>query len=279
MAKLIIQASHIETQNLKQLARLSGASGIEAITQQAFRLPDADAESDEAVADFCASAGYDFAYVPDDANLSRIGLVVMDMDSTLITIECIDEIADMMGIKPQIAEITERAMRGELDFKQSLTERVGLLKGLPEEALQRVYDERLKLTEGAERMLATLHAAGVKSLLISGGFTFFTERLKPRLGLTHTHANQLEIIDGKLTGRVLGDIVDAQTKADWLVQLRTQYGLEKDQVIALGDGANDLKMLAEAGYGVAFHAKPVVQAQAAYAINHTGLDGILAWFA
>lgn len=279
MAKLIIQASHIETQNLKQLARLSGASGIEAITQQAFRLPDADAESDEAVADFCASAGYDFAYVPDDANLSRIGLVVMDMDSTLITIECIDEIADMMGIKPQIAEITERAMRGELDFKQSLTERVSLLKGLPEEALQRVYDERLKLTEGAERMLATLHAAGVKSLLISGGFTFFTERLKPRLGLTHTHANQLEIIDGKLTGRVLGDIVDAQTKADWLVQLRTQYGLEKDQVIALGDGANDLKMLAEAGYGVAFHAKPVVQAQAAYAINHTGLDGILAWFA
>jgi phosphoserine phosphatase len=203
----------------------------------------------------------------------------MDMDSTLINIECIDEIADMLGIKHKVAEITERSMRGELDFAQSLRERVALLAGLDQSALGRVYEERLQLNPGAERMLQAAHAAGLKSLLVSGGFTFFTERLQTRLSLTQAHANVLEIVDGKLTGKVASSILDAQAKQGWLIKLRTELGLRPDQVIALGDGANDLKMLGEAGVGIAYHAKPIVRQQAAYALTHVGLDGLLNWFA
>ena len=281
--KLIIQATDIATQNLKQLAHLVGASHIEAVRpgqlgHQAFRLSPADTSQKQHVAEFCEQAAYDFAYVPADAQLEDIGLVVMDMDSTLITIECIDEIADMMGIKPQVAAITARSMRGKLDFRQSLTERVALLAGLDEQALGVVYEQRLQLMAGAERMLSAVHAAGARTLLISGGFTFFTERLQARLGLTRAVANRLEVVDGKLTGRIVGDIVDAQAKADELLRMQQELGLKREQVIALGDGANDLKMLAAAGYGIACHAKPVVKAQAAYALDHVGLDGLLAYF-
>ncbi|HEU0186846.1 MAG TPA: phosphoserine phosphatase SerB, partial [Gallionellaceae bacterium] len=211
-------------------------------------------------------------------HLSAFGLVVMDMDSTLITIECIDEIADMYRLKPQVSVITEAAMRGEIDFAESLRRRVALLKGLEESALQRVYDERLQLSAGAERMLAKLKEHGIKALLVSGGFVFFTERLKQRLGLDFAHANTLEIVNGRLTGKVLGHIVDAQAKADWLVHTRKELGLEPQQVIAMGDGANDLKMMAQAGVSIAFHAKPVVCAQASYAFNFVGLDGLVNLF-
>ncbi|WP_269533162.1 phosphoserine phosphatase SerB [Chitinimonas sp. BJYL2] len=283
MQKLVIQATEIATQHLKQLAHLIGATQIDAVRpgqlgHQAFKLSPADPAKLAEVATFCDEAAYDYALLPANATLADIGLVVMDMDSTLITIECIDEIADMQGIKPQVAAITARSMRGELDFRQSLTERVALLAGLPVTALDAVYTERLKLMQGAETMLRVLHGVGVRSLLISGGFTFFTERLQTRLNLSHTIANELEVIDGKLTGRVLGDIVDAQRKADELVRMRDELGLRADQVIAMGDGANDLLMLAAAGYGIACHAKPVVQAQARFAINHTGLDAALAYF-
>ncbi len=152
--------------------------------------------------------------------------MVMDMDSTLITIECIDEIADMQGLKPRVAAITEAAMRGEIDFAESLRQRVALLAGLDEHALQRVYDERLRLSPGAEIMLAALKSRGIKTLLVSGGFVFFTDRLKARLGLDYTHANTLEISAGKLTGRVTGNIVDAQGKADRLVQRARRTGAE-----------------------------------------------------
>jgi phosphoserine phosphatase len=169
-------------------------------------------------------------------------------------------------------------MRGEIDFAESLRRRVALLKGLDESALQRVYDERLQLNPGAQLMLAELKKHGIKTLLVSGGFLFFTERLKPRLGLDYTHANTLEIIDGKLTGRVLGEILDAQGKAEWLVKIREQLGLKPEQVIAMGDGANDLKMMAQAGVSIAYHAKPVVRAQASYAFNFVGLDGLVRLF-
>jgi len=196
------------------------------------------------------------------------------MDSTLISIECIDEIADMVGIKPQIAAITERAMQGELDFAQSLRERVALLKGLQESDLMRVLNERLKLNPGALEWIAACKANNITTLLVSGGFTFFAERVKEMLKLDYAVSNTLEIIDGKLTGKVLGNIVDAQVKADELIKLREKLGLSTAQTIAIGDGANDLKMMSAAGIGIAYHAKPIVQAQATYALNHVGLDGV-----
>jgi phosphoserine phosphatase len=201
----------------------------------------------------------------------------MDMDSTLITIECIDEIADMQGIKPQVALITAAAMRGEIDFRESLTRRVALLAGLPVEALARVYEERLALSPGAERMLDGFHRAGAQSLLVSGGFTYFTDRLKRRAGLGHTLSNVLEIRDGRLTGHIEGEIVDAAAKAGALRALRADLGA--GTAVALGDGANDLPMFREADVSIAYRAKPVVRAQATHAIDHCGLDAVLNLFA
>jgi phosphoserine phosphatase len=207
--------------------------------------------------------------------LNNFGLCVMDMDSTLISIECIDEIADMINIKPQVAEITERAMRGELDFAQSLRQRVSLLEGLQQSDLMRVLDERLKLNPGAAELIAACKSNNITTLLVSGGFTFFAEQVKTMLGLDYAVSNTLEIIDGKLTGRILGNIVDAQGKADELVKLREKLGLTAEKTIAIGDGANDLKMMAIAGIGIAYHAKPIVQTQATYALNFVGLDGVV----
>ena len=270
---LIIQSLHdVPSTQLDRLANLALAARIEQIGAHAYRLR--DAKPHDAVASFCYEHQLDYGYVAQGKHISDFGLVVMDMDSTLISIECIDEIADMQGIKPQVAEITEAAMRGEIDFAESLRRRVALLKGLDESALQRVYDERLKLNPGAELMLGELKKHGIKTLLVSGGFIFFTERLKARLGLDFAHANTLEIVDGKLTGKVLGDIVDAQAKADWLTRTRDELGLRPEQVIAMGDGANDLKMMAQAGVSIAYHAKPVVRSQASFAFNFVGLDGL-----
>ena len=274
-SNLIIQAESIDTPPLKQLAKLSGAHEIQAISQQAFRLVGANPDSRDAVAALCQAAAFDYGFIPAARRLSDFGLVVMDMDSTLITIECIDEIADMIGVKPQVAQITAAAMRGEIDFAESLTRRVSLLAGLDESALQRVYDERLRLSPGAEKMLGILKQHNIKTLLVSGGFTFFTERLQARLGLDYTASNTLEVVGGKLSGRVLGQIVDAQGKADHLNRVRTGLELRCEQVVAVGDGANDLKMMGEAGLSIAYHAKPVVQAQASHALNFTGLDAVI----
>ncbi len=271
---LIIQGAEIFTQDLKQLAKISGAKQIENISPEAFRLTEATTDSKAAVSAHCAEAKLDFAFVPTGQELKNFGLLVMDMDSTLITIECIDEIADMQGIKAQVAAITASAMRGEMDFAESLTRRVALLKGLDESALQRVYDERLQLTPGAEKLLAKVKSLGIRTLLVSGGFTFFTSRLKQRLGLDYTASCQLEIIDGKLTGKLIGPIVDAQSKSDWLEKIRTELKLKKENVIGLGDGANDLKMLAASGVSIAFHAKPIVREQATYSLNYSGLDAV-----
>ena len=215
----------------------------------------------------------DYALIP-DTPFAALKLVVSDMDSTLITIECIDEIADSAGLKDQIAEITERAMQGELDFEQSLRRRVALLQGQPENRLAEVYAHKLALSEGAEDFIRDCQAHGIKFLLVSGGFTYFTDRLKTRLGLDWAFANQLEIADGKLTGKVLGDVIDAQAKADLLNQYRQAIGATRDEVLAIGDGANDIPMLQAAGFGVAYHAKPKTQAAAPIAISHHGWEAV-----
>ena len=204
-------------------------------------------------------------------------LLVSDMDSTLINIECVDEIADFIGVKPQVAAITAAAMRGELDFETSLRRRVALLKGLDASALEHVYNERLRLNPGAEALVAGLHARGAEFALVSGGFTFFTERLRARLDLDYTLANNLEISGGRITGEVHGAIVGAEAKAQFLLRLCGELRIKPAQVIAVGDGANDLKMIRLAGLGVAYHAKPAVQAEAPVVLNHSGLDGILAF--
>ncbi|MGE5320932.1 MAG: phosphoserine phosphatase SerB [Hyphomicrobiaceae bacterium] len=272
---LIVQGHDIPTASLKQLAKLTAATAIEAVSPAAFRLVAADASQQAGVASFCEANSLDCGWVPAGRRIGDFGLLVMDMDSTLITIECIDEIADMQGLKPQVSAITESAMRGEIDFAESLRQRVSLLAGLDQSALQRVYDERLQLSPGAEALLAAVRAAGIRTLLVSGGFTFFTERLKSQFGLDYTAANTLEVADGKLTGRVLGTIVDAQGKADWLNRVRNELSLAREQVVAMGDGANDLKMMAAAGVSIAYRAKPVVRAQANYGLNQVGLDGVI----
>jgi phosphoserine phosphatase len=275
---LILQAvNDIPRQHIEHLAYLSDASHIDQLDAQTYRMYETRPHDD--LAAYCFEHQIDYGFVPEGKTLADFGLLVMDMDSTLISIECIDEIADMQGLKPQVARITEEAMQGKIDFAESLRRRVALLEGLDEGALQRVYDERLKLNPGADTMLQYLTAHGIKTLLVSGGFVFFTERLKSRLGLDYTHANTLEIVDGKLTGRVLGEILDAEGKADWLVKIRDQLGLRPEQVIAMGDGANDLKMMAQAGVSIAYHAKPVVREQASYAFNFVGLDGLVKLFA
>jgi len=219
---------------------------------------------------------FDINQLPAGFDPTQIRLLLMDMDSTLISIECIDEIADFLDIKPQVAEITEAAMRGEIDFETSLKRRIALIHGLDDSALQHVYDERLQLNPGAERMLEALKSRGIKTALVSGGFTYFTERLQQRLDLDFTLANELAFDDdGKLTGIANDVIVGAQRKADFLVELCRLNNIEPQQVIAMGDGANDLLMMQRAGLSVAYHATPTVQAQAMTALNHCGLDGVL----
>ena len=274
---LIIQATHdIPASLIEQLASLSSSSRAEKIDPETWRLRNASPHPD--IDACCLEHEIDYGFVPAGRTLEGFGLVVMDMDSTLISIECIDEIADMQGLKREVAAITEEAMRGEIDFAESLRRRVALLEGLDEGALQRVYDERLRLNPGAEIMLSELRKRNISTLLVSGGFLFFTERLKARLGLDYTHANTLEVVDGKLTGRVTGEILDAKGKAQWLIKIREQLGLKPEQVIAMGDGANDLLMMAQAGVSIAYHAKPVVRAQANYAFNFVGLDGLVKLF-
>jgi len=278
---LVVQSPGLTVEHAEQLAALAQAQGVARISATAARLLDVQ-HDDAPRADVVAWAdrhGIDTAFVPAGLKLSHCKVLAMDMDSTLINIECIDEIAGVAGVKDKVSEITEAAMRGEIkDFAESLRRRVALLKDVPAEALEQVYTEKLRLNPGAERLITTAQAAGIKVLLVSGGFTFFTDRLRERLKLDSAHANTLEIDNGVLTGRVLGDILDADAKAVYLREFARTHGATKEQVIAMGDGANDLKMLGAAGFPMAYHAKPLVRQQTRYALNVSGLDGVLNWF-
>jgi phosphoserine phosphatase len=276
--RLVVQGHAITLAHLTHIHRIIGGSAqFMQIAEHAYYLPINEIEIGQ-VKVFCFEQKIDCALVPDKQRLSHFGLAVMDMDSTLINIECIDEIADMMNLKPQISAITEAAMRGELDFAASLKKRVALLKGLPENALQRVIDERLQANPGAHDWVAACKANNIKTMVVSGGFTMFANHVKTMLGLDYAVANTFEIIDGKLSGHILGEIVDAERKAQELLKLCDQLGLQVNQTIGIGDGANDLKMMSAAGVGVAYHAKPIVQKQATYALNHMGLDGLINLF-
>ena len=216
----------------------------------------------------------DYALSQTLPSLKQPGVVLMDMDSTTIQIECIDEIAKLAGVGEQVAAVTAKAMNGELDFSASLRSRVATLTNCPEAVLSQVADA-MPLMPGLELLIATLHQANWKVAIASGGFTYFAERLQADLGFDAVYANELEIIDGFLTGKVIGDIVDAQVKADTLQALAQQYQIAPQQTVAIGDGANDLIMLKSAALGVAIHAKPIVQQQAQVALNHHDLEGLV----
>ena len=270
--------------NIDSIARLSGRVHLEgeALNQDSRACieisvrgePDDGEAMRAAFLSIANERNLDIAFQRDSAYRRNRRLVVFDMDSTLIRSEVIDELATEAGVGEQVADITEQAMRGELDFNESFRARVALLKGLDEGALERVR-ERIQLTEGAERLVSTLRALGYRTAILSGGFTWFGQWLQQLLGIDYVHANELEIENGQVTGRVVGQIVNGQRKADLLKDIATQEGISLEQVIAVGDGANDLPMLGEAGLGIAFRAKPLVKQNAEQAISTLGLDGIL----
>lgn len=278
---LIIQGGALPTFLLDRAVAATGAAAVEPCPPQVVRLRGAtrSAEFDDAIAPLLYNERLDWAFIDGGRKLSDFGLIAFDMDSTLITIECIDELADFAGKKAEVSAITEAAMRGELDYRESLRQRVGVLAGLDARVLARVFGERLLLSPGARELLEAAQNAGLRTAILSGGFTYFTERLRIELGFDFATSNELEIAGGKLTGRVVGDIVDANAKAHHLARLRDELGLKREQVIAVGDGANDLLMMGEAGLSVAYHAKPATRAKAAVALNFCGLDGILKLFA
>ena len=275
MSKIIIHTPQLDS--AKQEVLFNAIPG-ELIQRQKYCLLNNNNESlpnNELLKQLREELGIDINLVPDSFDPQQAALLITDMDSTLISIECVDEIADFLNIKDKVAEITESAMRGEIDFNTSLKKRVKLLKGLEFTVLDRVYNERLTLNPGAEQLIAGLQQRGVKTALVSGGFTFFTDRLKQRLMLDYTISNKLEVEENKLTGEVLGEVVNGEVKRRFLEQLMEELTITPSQVIAVGDGANDLPMLKVSGMGVAYHAKPIVQQQTDVVLNHSGLDAIL----
>ncbi len=268
--------------NIENISRLTGrvdlqqeqSDGKACIELTLAGSPKSDKEMRAELLQISAQMGVDIAFQEDNIWRRSRRLVVFDMDSTLIEQEVIDELAIEAGVGEQVAEITEAAMRGELEFQDSFRRRLALLKGLDAQVLETIA-QRLRVTEGAERLVRTLKAQGYKTAILSGGFDYFGRYLQQKLGIDEVHANQLQILDGKVTGEVQGEIVDGQRKAWLLKELARREGLSLQQVIAVGDGANDLPMLSIAGLGIAFRAKPIVKQSAKQAISNHGLDGIL----
>ncbi|GAB4351936.1 MAG: phosphoserine phosphatase SerB [Gammaproteobacteria bacterium] len=268
--------------NIDQIHRLSGRVPLEPRPERSRQCvelivrgePADEAAMKSAFIELSHEQGVDIAFQRDNVFRRNSRLVVFDMDSTLIQHEVIDELAVEAGVGEEVAAITEAAMRGEIDFKESFRRRLSLLKGLDASVLDKIVN-RLQLTEGAERLFANLKALGYKTAIVSGGFTYFGHHLQKKLGIDYVYANELEIENGKITGRAVGDIIDGQRKAELVRELAEKEKIRLEQVIAVGDGANDLPMLEIAGLGIAFHAKPIVKSNARHAISTLGLDGIL----
>jgi len=272
MKTLIIHTNNLNSEQ-KKLLENSFSTKIYQKNKH-YRI-DAENISQEQVSSLSSLLQIDLNILPHAFIGKQVKLLISDMDSTLIGIECIDEIADMMNIKPQVAKITEAAMQGNIDFESSLAQRVKLLTGLDTSALEKVYKERLFLNQGAEELIAGLKLNSIKFALVSGGFTFFTERLEKQLGLDFTRANLLAEENSKLTGSVVGKIVGAEAKAEFLHELCKKLNIKPPQVIAIGDGANDLAMMKVAGLSIAYRAKPAVQQQAKATFNYSSLDAVL----
>ena len=281
LAKISTAISH-HALNIDRIERLSGRLSLTGRTENANACIELECsgESDSAVQlrsalmDLTHQFDIDIAFQRESIYRRNRRLVAFDMDSTLIQAEVIDELAKLHGVGDQVSAITSAAMRGELDFKQSFTNRVSLLRGLPAQRVQEVLHS-VPLADGAERLVSTLKMLGYKTAILSGGFTFFGKHLQLRLGIDHVFANELEIEDGVVTGRVAGEIVDGKKKAELLEAIARTENISLDQVVAVGDGANDLPMLNIAGMGIAFHAKPLVRQSANHAVSHLGLDSIL----
>ncbi|MBR1518618.1 MAG: phosphoserine phosphatase SerB [Prevotella sp.] len=269
--------------NIDSILRLSGrmsivnpVKNVRACIQFSLRGTPADRNAMQAeLMKMSAERGIDFSFQRDDMYRRMRRLICFDMDSTLIQTECIDELAERAGVGAEVKKITERAMRGEIDFRESFTERVKLLKGLDASVLKEIA-ETMPITEGVDRLMSILKQCGYKIAILSGGFTYFGEYLQRRYGIDYVYANELEIgDDGKLTGNYVGEIVDGHRKAELLKLIAQVEKVNLAQTIAVGDGANDLPMISEAGLGIAFHAKPRVAASAMQSINTIGLDGVL----
>ena len=278
--KLLVQSSYSFQSHLAEISEILGqvvASPYKPINDNAV-IYDISSELSGDLKNQLHLKHIDFAILDSYRALNEFSLCVMDMDSTLISIECIDEIADMCGKKEDVALITKSAMMGEIDFSQSLIKRVSLLEGLGEEMLFKVIEERLKFNEGTQAWIEACRKNNVTTVLVSGGFDYFADYVKNKLGIDVAISNQLEIKDKKLTGKVLGDIVNDEVKAQTVRDFQAKLNIDRSKTIVIGDGANDLKMLAEAQYSIAYHAKPVVQEKARFKFNHSDFKGVLNLF-
>lgn len=280
---MVTKAISEQELNIDSIIRLSGRPSLEILDESSLRscielsvrgaLKDKNILSEKFM-NYSAELGIDISFQQDDMYRRNRRLICFDMDSTLIKTEVIDELADRAGVGEEVRAITESAMRGEIDFNESFSRRVALLKGLDEKVLEEIADN-LPIMDGAERLISILKKIGFKVAILSGGFTYFGQRLKKLFDVDYVYANELEIADGKLTGNYLGDIVDGKRKAELLKLIAQVEKIELEQVIAVGDGANDLPMLNLAGLGIAFHAKPKVKANAQQSLSTIGLDGVL----
>jgi len=278
--KLLVQSSYSFQSHLAEISEILGqakASSYQLINDNAA-IYEIEADLSRDLKNQLHLKHVDFAILDHYKPLNEFSLCVMDMDSTLISIECIDEIADMCGKKEDVALITKSAMMGEIDFSQSLIKRVSLLEGLGEEMLFKVIEERLKFNEGTHAWIEACRKNNVTTVLVSGGFDYFADYVKNKLGIDVAISNQLEIKDKKLTGKVLGDIVNDEVKAQTVRDFQAKLNIDRSKTIVIGDGANDLKMLAEAQYSIAYHAKPVVQEKARFKFNHSDFKGVLNLF-